>query len=644
MISAAQQRLWTVAGAVSVRTKIMGIVISVILVLGAAITIHLVQNSYSTLRHQSEEKGAAIARGMAARSSDLVLTNRRYSLYSLAQEVRASDPDVLYVYVTDPSGTPIVHTFGDQGFPQGLLSLPAPDPAADYVGIRLSTDWGPVRDVAVPILAGRGGFAHIGISEQSIDDFVVSSIRANLIVIAVVLVTGGFGAYILATVLTRPVSHIVEATEAVGQGDFSQRARVWARDEIGRLAMAFNRMTDQLARSRSELLQRNRELAALNDVATATGRTLDVRDVAATGLAAVLRWLGLEAGWVMTFDEGRRRLSVVSSQNLPDRWLLAEVDVDPVACGCARALTTDEPVEITGDGECPHVASLPTAGVPVLATALRSKGRAIGLLNVVWQRTEPPAPDERRMLAAVGDQIGVALENALLWQELQRKEEVRSHLLEKVITAQEEERKRIARELHDETGQVLTSLTVGLRSLEEAESPETLRDLVRELRARTAAALETVHDLAFELRPSVLDDGGLVPALRRYVADYSRKYGIEVDLQTTAGAKLRLSPPVETALYRIVQEAMSNVARHSGATQVSVLVERRHGAVVLVIEDDGTGFDAQAAMLDTSDKTLGLHGMQERASLVGGRLTIESGDSGTAVFVEVPLPDAPEQT
>jgi len=172
-------------------------------------------------------------------------------------------------------------------------------------------------------------------------------------------------------------------------------------------------------------------------------------------------------------------------------------------------------------------------------------------------------------------QLGIAF-NAmtekleLARNELRRKEEMRTRLLEKVISAQEEERKRIARELHDETSQSLTSLMVGLRIVQSASNMREMRERTAELRSLIEKTLEGVHDLALELRPSILDDLGLVAAVRKHMRDYSMKSNIHMDLRTIGLEEKRLPPEIETALYRIVQEALSNVVKHAGAEKVDV--------------------------------------------------------------------------
>jgi signal transduction histidine kinase len=205
--------------------------------------------------------------------------------------------------------------------------------------------------------------------------------------------------------------------------------------------------------------------------------------------------------------------------------------------------------------------------------------------------------------------------------------------LRRVVAGQEVERRRLARELHDETGQALTSILLGLRAVDEAGEPDRVKAAVSALRELVVATLHDVRRLAVQLRPKALDDFGLVPALERLVQTFSESSGIKVDLAARLGEE-RLPTEVETTIYRIVQEALTNVVKHAEGTRVSILLVRRNGLATVVIEDDGRGFVPGAIRSDS----IGLEGMRERVALHDGRLTIETAPgSGTTLHVEVPL-------
>jgi two-component system, NarL family, sensor histidine kinase DevS len=203
----------------------------------------------------------------------------------------------------------------------------------------------------------------------------------------------------------------------------------------------------------------------------------------------------------------------------------------------------------------------------------------------------------------------------------------------RVIEAQENERRRLARELHDETGQALTSILLGLKSIRAATDETAAEQAEAQLRELVVSALQDVRSLAVELRPSTLDDFGLVPALERLGATLEERSGVRVAIEAGLHDK-RLSPEVETALYRFVQEGLTNVVKHADASDVSVVVASRDGGVSAVVEDDGRGF----APDDVRPDALGLVGMRERLALLGGTLTVESKPGhGTALIAYVPL-------
>jgi signal transduction histidine kinase len=228
--------------------------------------------------------------------------------------------------------------------------------------------------------------------------------------------------------------------------------------------------------------------------------------------------------------------------------------------------------------------------------------------------------------------------------ERRRVEQERLVLLRRIVTTQEEERRRISRELHDQLGQSLTALRLKLESLsEETGRRSKLRPRIGELNEIAQRLDADVDFLAWELRPSALDDLGLIVALSTYAQEWSRHFGVRVNFHSAGLGDARLAPLVETSLYRIAQEALNNVAKHAGATSVDLLLERRDDDAVLIVEDNGRGFDTEAVKVSGTDRGLGLVGMRERAALVGGRVEVESmPGEGTTVFARTPVkPDPP---
>lgn len=461
------ERLWAVLGAVSIRTKILGIVLGLVALFGLSITVQVRTTLTQALEQQLEEQAISVGRDLAARATDLLLINNLYALHELLRDMLTNNANVRYAFILNPEGAVVVHTFGE-GFPVGLQAANPVEASDHHKALLLETDEGLIWDVAVPIFDGRAGTARVGLSEARLR-YTVDNITSQLLITTVLIsIIGISAAAFLTWALTRPILHLVRAAQAVERGDFSPRLPRWANDELGELADAFNAMTAALARAAQE-----------------------------------------------------------------------------------RA--------------------------------------------------------EREML--------------------------RAQYVSGVIAAQEEERKRIARELHDSTSQALSSLMLGLRAL--SVMPEDVPRRAEELRQIAAHTLDEVHSLSLQLRPSVLDDLGLAAALERHVNDCRRRTHLHIDL-ALSGLEERLPPQVETALYRIVQEALTNIIRHAHAQTASICVERRDHSVRAIIEDDGIGFDPQAVA--QKDGHLGLYGIRERAELLGGKLIIESApQQGCSLFVEIPL-------
>jgi signal transduction histidine kinase len=254
------------------------------------------------------------------------------------------------------------------------------------------------------------------------------------------------------------------------------------------------------------------------------------------------------------------------------------------------------------------------------------RGEAIGVITAQDKQGADPrfSAEDVRLAEVFAQRATVAVD-------LSRR--VARDALRRVVSAQEQERRRLARELHDETGQALTSILLGLRTVEEAGGEAEMRAAVGEVRDLVRSTLQDVRRLAVELRPKALDDFGLVAALERLAESFTEQTGIAIAFQSLLPSA-RLTPEIETALYRIVQESLTNIVKHAQAHSVSIVLGRKSDSVSVIVEDDGVGFDPDR----TREGGLGLIGMRERVSLIGGRLTIESRPgAGTAFVAEVPV-------
>jgi signal transduction histidine kinase len=261
-------------------------------------------------------------------------------------------------------------------------------------------------------------------------------------------------------------------------------------------------------------------------------------------------------------------------------------------------------------------------------------GEAVGVL-IVFSPRERLSDEERAMLLGMADQAGLAITNARTFEEVRAGRERLQNLSHQLVEAQESERRHIARELHDEIGQVLTFLKLSLE-MSARLPPDAIRVNLEEAKEMVSELLTRVRILSHDLRPAMLDDLGLLPALLWLFEHYTAQTKVQVDFKHTSQEGLRFSPDIETAAYRIVQEALTNVARHANMSQAIVRLWTDQDRLNVQIEDHGIGFDPVAVM--HSGGSSGLIGMSERVSSLGGQLRVESSPgTGTCIIAELPL-------
>jgi signal transduction histidine kinase len=259
----------------------------------------------------------------------------------------------------------------------------------------------------------------------------------------------------------------------------------------------------------------------------------------------------------------------------------------------------------------------------------------IGILNLLTREPGVFTPEHVEIAREVANQLGVAIQHARLWDQLRSSREELQGLSQKLLNVQEAERRHLARELHDEIGQALTGLSLTLEMIAHLPTEAAANDL-SDAQELVVDLMERVGNLSLELRPALLDDLGLLPTLLWHLERYSAQTHVKVAFKHSGLEGQRFAPECETTVYRIIQEALTNVARHAGVLEARVTLWADQGVLGLQIEDRGMGFDPEAVLAAGSSS--GLASMRERARLLGGELTIESvPESGTRVIAEIPI-------
>jgi signal transduction histidine kinase len=370
-----------------------------------------------------------------------------------------------------------------------------------------------------------------------------------------------------------------------------------------------------------------RQLESLNEVGNALSSELELQPLLGI-VARNLREL-LHARMVLIAlpdaDDGAIRIAAADGEGATDAPGLRLALTGSKAGRVLERSRSERVDEVVEDPEIDQRLARRLGVTTGLYAPLVVQGRAIGVVVAHDKLGADPrfGDEDVRLAELLASRAAMAVDLA---------ERVSRDVVRRVVEAQEQERALLARELHDETGQALTSILLGLKTLEEDVTTEHGRASAAALRELVVSTLQDVRRLAVELRPAALDDFGLGPALERLVDTFAEKASVAVKLDNRLGDE-RLDAELETTLYRIVQEALTNVLKHADAQRVTIALVRQRGTIRAVVADDGRGFDAGASRRDA----LGLVGMRERAVLVGGRLSIESAPGGgTTLTVEVP--------
>jgi signal transduction histidine kinase/sensor domain CHASE-containing protein len=485
--------------------------------------------------------------------------------------------------------------------------------------------------------------------------FYLSGQRVQALIVVALVTVGAVFAIIIVLFLELMIfSRLTRLSKEVNEirpGELnSRRVSVSQQDELSQLGSNINAMLDSLEQAQirrmeaqNELRSRIDDLLALNDTSVELITRLDAPNTLEKVCRLVVEKFGLELAWIGSWDEDRTRLQPVAifgcdQAELPEiRAEDDQKDRKSFSWPAYQALHANKTVVSTSDVTCGGKVMRTQAAFLLPLNLPQSF-----VLILFSQSNRFFTPNRLRSLEAFANLAGIALQNAGLFTQVQEGRTRQEMLSRRLVELQEEERRSIAMELHDEIGQILTGLNLMLGvpfstdTPEQRERLENAHRLVNELIGR-------VRQMSLTLRPAMLDDLGLLPTLLWHFENYTRQTGIRVDFHHSELEGQRFSTEIETTMYRVVQEALTNVARHAGVKQAVVQIWVLENTIHVQVEDEGTGFNA--AEITRERGTFGLLGMQERAVLLNGSLTIDTQPGrGTSLYMQIPLASTGEHS
>ncbi len=439
--------------------------------------------------------------------------------------------------------------------------------------------------------------------------------------------------------LAEPILSLREMAQQVASGKLNARAKVWANDEIGELAIAINTMTNNLVSNQEALARTNRNLDAINQVALAANRPDDIHDILYVILEQIIRIMRLKMGWIYLRDPERKIFHLAS-------WYGIEEEMEPVflgilggsVCACQDNLVNGDMHIAAETRVCSRLEKLTRLNVAKkhLTIPLIAREQQFGIINLLCDDDIDIPPEDMELLSSIGSQISEIVANAWLQIKLIEKETARQILLESLVQAQEEERARLARELHDGAGQTLTSLLVRLKTMEKKSPTIELQRELTNMQDIVSETIEQVRELAYRLRPVVLDEFGLSRALESLALEMTKGISIQVTNEFSV-QDITIPTEIEVVLYRIAQEGLTNIIRHSKASSIKLVLCHEQKGVKMSIEDNGIGFDPSRLSIGNGQRHLGLISMRERAEILGGTLEVYTAPGkGTTVDVRIP--------
>lgn len=604
---------------ISIQLKIYGMVLIVVFLVTIICLIVVSISVSNTLSSQIEDRAKSISSDIASRSVDPFLTHNIFNLQTLITDTMNSYEDIEYIFIVDEENHVIVHSKKDGYISQDLLKangIKSEEGISETNGKKLNTEKGCIFDSAAPILSDFGGEVRVGLTYKSLETALAKVTSQMLFTTAGVLLLSGLVVFGLTRILTLPISNLVLLTNKVSSGNLTERIQSYPKDEIGKLTNSFNHMLDALEESESQRKEyvskiniRNKELTLLNRLSQNFKSEQELKEILQFFVKQLVKDFNLKNASI-----------VIEIADIKEHFYDSSCEFGVEHCDSIK----------NGVENC-NIDNRELYFFPLR----RNGGSFMGNISIC----SATKLDKNfiNILNSLANQLSVSIENLELWKEVKKKEEIRLMLLEKLIRAQEEERKRIARELHDETSHMLSSMLVELKMLEEGDQ-ETKTKSIGHLRDLVRSTIEELHKMAWQLRPTVLDKFGLKVAIERYVQEFQKSTGITTELIIKCGQK-SMHLELETTIYRLVQESLTNIIKYANADNVSVIILSNGKQVSVVVEDNGIGFNVQSVMGKGPSKNhLGLLGMLERIALFNGLLDIESKiGEGTTIFAKIPL-------
>jgi len=581
------------------RTKIILTTTGLVVILGILTGIVLTQIMEMALNKQLEDKGQSLIKIAAEDIANPLLDGEVLTVQRMLEAVVATGGGIEYAYVTAVQSSGIIHTFSGS-FPTVLANANPVTSQNKYQSKILETNKGPIWDIGIKVVDGLDAELHLGFSQTDILSSIRSLTNTILVVTFLGIIMGALAALFISNRITSPLGRLADHVCQLGSGDLVEIEWENKKDEISGLASCFNNMASRLRSTIQHIRASEENYRTLIEAASDAGEGIILLDTTNS----------LTGGAVCYANEEYARLSGYSREELLSMSFYQLIHPDNIgqldAIWESGALKAEHPRRFE--------------------TAIRTKqGEKVFLETSVGETTYQ-------------DKGAVICFNRDI-TEKKRAEMVRSQLIKKVIDAQEEERKRIARELHDETIQSIAALVVGIKTVDTMlkTDEQGTAEMLEDLKVSANTAIKELHQIIYDLRPSLLDDLGLIPALQWYVGIKLEAQGIDATV-TISGSPIRLSPEIEIAVFRIIQEAITNIVKYSKATNSSLSIDFKQSSLTVRIVDDGVGFDASEVLMNSDRRGLGLLGMRERAELIGGAFTVQSSPGmGTTITVEIPI-------